>query len=50
MTQLDILELARKEAIALTEDDPKLSKEPNRYIKDIIKKRYPTYLKDVKAG
>ncbi|MCK5180038.1 MAG: DNA helicase RecG, partial [Candidatus Omnitrophica bacterium] len=50
LTQLDILELARKEAIALTEDDPKLAKEPNRYINDIIKKRYPTYLKDVKAG
>ncbi|MCK5014580.1 MAG: ATP-dependent DNA helicase RecG [Candidatus Omnitrophica bacterium] len=50
LTQLDILELARKEAIALTEDDPKLAKESNRYISDIIKKRYPTYLKDVKAG
>ena len=50
LTQLDILELARKEAITLTENDPKLAKEPNRYINDIIKKRYPTYLKDVKAG
>jgi ATP-dependent DNA helicase RecG len=50
LTQLDILELARKEAIALTEDDPKLAKESNHYIGDIIKKRYPTYLKDVKAG
>ena len=50
LTQLDILELARKEAIALTEDDPKLAKEPNRYISEIIQKRYPTYLRDVKAG
>ncbi len=50
LTQLDILELARKEAIALIEDDPKLNKEQNRYINEIIQKRYPTYLKDVKAG
>jgi ATP-dependent DNA helicase RecG len=50
MTQLDILELARKEAIALTEDDPRLAKEPNRYIRDVIRKRYPTYLANVKAG
>ena len=50
LTQLDILELARKEAIALTEDDPKLSKERNKPIKATIRKRYPTYLRDVKAG
>jgi ATP-dependent DNA helicase RecG len=50
LTQIDILELARKEAIALIEDDPKLSKEPNQNIKAIIRKRYPTYLRDVKAG
>lgn len=50
MTQLDILELARKEAIALAGEDPKLAKEPNRHIKEVIRKRYPTYLKDVKAG
>jgi ATP-dependent DNA helicase RecG len=50
LTQLDILELARKEAIALTEDDPALAKEPNRHIKKIIQARYPTYLRDVKAG
>ena len=43
-------ELARKEAMALTEDDPTLTKEPNRYIRPIIQKRYPTYLRDVKAG
>ena len=50
LTQLDILELARKEAIALTEDDPGLSKEQNKHIKATIRKRYPTYLRDVKAG
>ncbi|MBU0469202.1 MAG: ATP-dependent DNA helicase RecG [Candidatus Omnitrophica bacterium] len=49
-TQLDILEMARKEAIALTVDDPKLEKDDNLVIKKIIKRRYPTYLMDVKAG
>lgn len=49
-TQMDILEIARKEAIALTSDDPRLSKDDNAVIKEIIKRRYPTYLKDVKAG
>ena len=38
LTQLDILELARKEAIALTQDDPKLAKNSNRYIIGIIQK------------
>jgi ATP-dependent DNA helicase RecG len=50
ITQLNILETARKEALALTESDPKLANEPNKYILEIIQKRYPTYLKDVKAG
>lgn len=50
LTQLDILELARKEAIALTGDDPKLAKEENQHIRTIIQRRYPTYLKDVEAG
>jgi ATP-dependent DNA helicase RecG len=50
MTQLDILELARKEAMALIEDDSQLAKEHNRYIREIIQKRYPTYLANVKAG
>lgn len=50
LTQLDILELARREAIVLIEDDPTLAKGPNRYVHEIIQKRYPTYLRDVKAG
>ena len=49
-TQLDILELARKEAIALIEDDPRIEKENNKYIKQVIQKRYPTYLNMVQAG
>ena len=49
-TQLDILEMARKEAVALTVADPKLEKDANIVIKKIIKRRYPTYLIDVKAG
>jgi len=50
LTQLEILELARKEAIALTDDDPRLVKEQNQHIKTTICKRYPTYLRDVRAG
>jgi ATP-dependent DNA helicase RecG len=50
LTQLNILESARKEAVTLTGDDPKLEKGPNRYIKEVIIKRYPTYLRDAGAG
>ena len=50
LTQLDLLELARKEALALVEVDPKLAQNANKRIKEIIQKRYPTYLRDVKAG
>ena len=49
-TQIDILELARQEATALTGADPKLEKDQNRRVKEIIRKRYPTYLMDVEAG
>ena len=49
-TQLDILELARQEATALTGVDPKLEKEQNRRVGEIIRKRYPTYLADVTRG
>src|SRR3989338_8873978 len=49
-TQLDILELARQEATALTGADPKLEKEQNRRVKEIIRRRYPSYLTDVSAG
>ena len=50
LTQLDVLELARKEAIELTSEDPKLEKTQNINIKNVIKKRYPTYLVNVEAG
>ncbi len=46
--QLDILEIARKEAAALITEDPKLEK--NSALKDIIRQRYPTYLSMVTAG
>ncbi len=49
-TQLDILELARQEAAALTGVDPKLEKEQNRRVGEIIRRRYPSYLTDVTAG
>ena len=49
-TQLDILELARQEATALTGADPKLEKEQNRRVGEIIRRRYPSYLTDVTAG
>jgi len=49
-TQMDILELTRKEARLLTQDDPMLERKENSQIKRIITKRYPTYLKDVGAG
>lgn len=50
VTQMDILELARKEAMALTQEDPKLEKEDNRRIRETVRKRYPTYLAHVTAG
>jgi len=49
-TQLDILELARKEAVQLVEKDPKLNTRQNHQILKVIKKRYPTYLEMVQAG
>ncbi|MDP8213294.1 MAG: helicase-related protein [Candidatus Zapsychrus exili] len=50
VTQIDILELARKEALELTKEDPKLEKEDNRIIKRIVRRRYPNYLAMAKAG
>ena len=49
-TQIDILELARKEAIELTEKDNLLLQEKNKHILNVIKKRYPTYLENVAGG
>ena len=50
LTQLDILELARTEAEAVLKDDAKLDKGMNPRIKQLITKRYPTYLSMVTAG
>ncbi len=49
-TQLDILGLARQEAIELTKSDARLQKPQNAYIRQIIQKRYPAYLVNVEAG
>lgn len=49
-TQLDVLELARKDAIELMETDPLFKDEKARKIKFTISKRYPTYLHDIEAG
>lgn len=50
LTQVDILELARKEASELVHLDPKLTQPEHKVIKETIKKRYPEYLKLVEAG
>jgi len=49
-TQLDVLELARKEAIALIQDDLQLAKDPYHRIKKVVQKRYPNYLSMIPAG
>ncbi len=48
--QIDILELARKEAIELVNQDPKLEKNNNISIKRVVQERYPQYLEMVEAG
>jgi ATP-dependent DNA helicase RecG len=48
LTQLDVLEAARKEAMELVKKDPSLSSQPS--IKQTIYKRYPEYLERVLAG
>ncbi len=50
VTQLDILELARQEALALTRADPQLRLGANAMIKEVIRKRYPAYLAMASAG
>jgi ATP-dependent DNA helicase RecG len=50
LTQIDVLESARKEAVELLGEDPKLQKPDNVKIKDVIRKRYPEYLAMVFAG
>lgn len=50
VTQIDTLELARAEASALLRDDPRLTQEGNKLIKEVVKRRYPSYLEMVSAG
>lgn len=49
-TQMDILELARKEAAAIIQADPKLEQPADKELKRIIQRRYPKYLAMVEAG
>ncbi|MCA9401945.1 MAG: ATP-dependent DNA helicase RecG, partial [Candidatus Omnitrophica bacterium] len=49
-TQIDLLELARKEALAVTQSDPNLLMKEHQAMKDVVLKRYPGYLNMVKAG
>ncbi len=50
LSQMDVLELARKEASEITGKDPKLLDNGNDRIKQVIGKRYPTYLANLEAG
>jgi ATP-dependent DNA helicase RecG len=50
VTQIEILEKAREDAIILTNTDPQLNTEEHRLIKETIKKRYPQYLDLILAG
>lgn len=50
VTQLDILAIARKEALELTRRDPKLIDHQNQPMRAVIEKRYPTYLEMTGAG
>ena len=49
-TQLDILQQAREEAIAMTGDDPRLEKATSALIRRAIVKRYPAYLENILSG
>jgi len=50
VTQIDILELARGEAKELIHQDPGLREPAHRVIEEVIRTRYPDYLKMVEAG
>ena len=50
LTQIEALEKAREDAIALTQEDPQLNILDHRIIKESIKKRYPQYLDLILAG
>ncbi len=49
-SQIKILEIARKEALTLVEQDPELTQDNHMIIKEMILKRYPNYLAMTKAG
>lgn len=50
ITQIEVLEKAREDAIILTNTDPQLSAGEHHLIKGTIKKRYPQYLDLILAG
>jgi len=50
VTQIDILELARKEAEELIHRDPNCHEPPHQILMAVIRKRYPTYLDFAEAG
>lgn len=50
ITQIEVLEKAREDAIILTKSDPQLNTGEHRLIKETIKKRYPQYLDLILAG
>jgi ATP-dependent DNA helicase RecG len=50
VTQIEILEKAREDAIILTNGDPQLNTGEHCLIKETIKKRYPQYLDLILAG
>lgn len=50
LTQLDVLEAARKEASGLVQKDPALAQANHRLVRETIRKRYPEYLERVLAG
>jgi len=50
ITQIEVLEKAREDAIILTKTDPQLNISEHRLIRETIKKRYPQYLDLILAG
>ncbi|MBF0533083.1 MAG: ATP-dependent DNA helicase RecG [Candidatus Omnitrophica bacterium] len=50
LAQIDILQLARKEAAQLVAEDPGLTKSENSVLLNVIRRRYPNYLDMVQAG
>lgn len=48
--QIDILELARKEAEGVIHEDPNLIEPQNAGLKSVIRQRFPGFLENVEAG